>query len=383
MIYLDNGATTFPKPPGVSNAVNQAIKEYGANPGRGGHKLSLRASEEIYNCRTKAAKFFNAENEENVIFTSNCTHGINTIIKGYLGKGDHVVISNMEHNSVTRPLTALKERGVTFTEATVFPGDNDETLNSFRNAINPRTKLVICTHASNVFGVRLPIERITALSHQYGIKVLVDGAQSAGVLPIDIKNSAIDFFATAGHKGLYGPMGTGILIISNDDGVATLMEGGTGSGSASYVQPQIVPDRFESGTPNLPGIAGLSKGFDFLNKTKIENIAAHEMSLIQRLYKKLAIMDHITLYTDTPDILYSVPVLSFNVVGKDSEDVAAYLDKNYGIAVRAGLHCAPSAHIAMNTIETGTVRISPSYFNSTNHIDTLIAALHKIKLADL
>lgn len=379
MIYLDNGATTFPKPQTVTTAVNQALKYYGANPGRSGHRLSLKASEEIYKCRVKTAKFFNCSNEEQVVFTSNCTHGLNIVIKGFLQEGDHVVISNMEHNSVTRPLTELKNKGITFTQATVFPGNNDETLNSFRNAINPKTKLAVCTHSSNVFGVRLPVERITALCHQYGVKVLIDGAQSAGVLPVNIDDSGIDFFASAGHKGLYGPMGTGILIVKDHKNLSTLMEGGTGSNSLSLLQPDIMPDKFESGTPNLPGIAGLSKGIDFVIKNKQENIAEHEMTLVRHLYKHFSQMEKVILYTDYPSLESFTPVLSFNVKDHNSEYVAEYLNKNYDIAVRAGLHCAPAAHIAMNTIDTGTVRICPSIFNTKGQIDVLIKAIEKIK----
>lgn len=379
MIYLDNGATTFPKPPQVVYAVNEALKLYGANPGRSGHRLSLKASEEIYKCRTQAAEFFGVEQEENVIFTSNCTHGLNIVIKGYLKSGDHVVISNLEHNSVVRPITELKKIGVTYTQATVFPGDNDATLNSFRHAINAKTKLVVCTHASNVFGVRLPVERITALCHQYGIKVLIDGAQSAGVLPVNIQEFDIDFFAAAGHKGLYGPMGTGILIVKDGDCLETLSQGGTGSSSVSFAQPNIMPDKFESGTPNLPGIAGLSRGFAFIKHHKLENIAAHEMKLIRRLYHKLSTMEKIILYTPEPTLACAVPVLSFNIKDMDSEYVAAYLNKKHDIAVRAGLHCSPAAHTSMNTLDIGTVRVSPSYFNTAGQIDVLIHALQKIK----
>ncbi|GHU82195.1 cysteine desulfurase [Clostridia bacterium] len=379
MIYLDNGATTFPKPPQVISAVGEALKSYSANPGRSGHKLSLRASQEIYNCRLKLAEMFGISKEENVIFTQNCTHGINTVLHGYLKEGDHVVISNLEHNSVTRPLTELANKGITFTQAQVYAGNIDATLNSFKNAINEKTKLIVCTHASNVFGIRIPVHQIASLCHQYGIKVLVDGAQSAGVLPINVEKMGIDFLALAGHKGLYGPMGTGVLIMQEPNDLASLSQGGTGSSSASYSHPNIMPDKFESGTPNLPGIVGLSKGIDFIKKNKIDNIAAHEINLVQRLYNKLIQIDKIILYTPYPVIEDSVPVVSFNVKGIESEGVADYLNRKYDIATRAGLHCAPSAHIFMNTLDTGTVRISPSFFNTAAQIDTLVEALVKIK----
>lgn len=379
MIYLDSGATTYPKPQSVIQAVNMALKNYGANPGRSGHKLSLKASEEIYSCRVKIAKFFGVEREENVIFTSNCTHALNIVISGYLNPDDHVVISSLEHNSVVRPVEELKKIGVTYTQATVYPNDDDATVDSFRKALNAKTRLVICMHASNVFGVKLPVERITALCHQYDIKVLIDGAQSAGIFPINIKDVGVDFYATSGHKGLYGPMGTGILIVKDGSCLNSLSQGGTGSSSISFSQPEIMPDKFESGTPNLPGIAGLNKAIDFINNNKIENIALREMKLIERLYDKLNNMKNVILYTEKPTIENSAPVLSFNIKELDSEYVAAYLNKEYDIAVRAGLHCSPAAHIAMNTIDTGTVRITPSYFNTQRHIDTLLFALQKIK----
>ncbi|HHZ06117.1 MAG TPA: aminotransferase class V-fold PLP-dependent enzyme [Clostridiales bacterium] len=380
MIYLDNGATTFPKPPQVITAVNDAMRLYGANPGRSGHRLSLKAAEEIYNCRVKAAKLFGVKNEENVVFTNNCTHGLNIVIKGYLKDGDHVVTSNLEHNSVTRPLTEMAAKGITFTEATVYEDDDEKTMQSFRAAMNEKTRLVVCTHASNVFGIRLPVERITAMCHQYGIRVLIDGAQSAGILPVEFDKYNMDFFATAGHKGLYGPMGTGVLIVRDNNILSTLMEGGTGSTSISYSQPSIMPDKFESGTPNMPGIAGLSRGLDFINIKTINKISYHEMSLITYLYDSFQKNSKIKLYNiKRPNIKHCVPVLSFNVTGYDSEYVAAYLNKKYDIAVRAGLHCAPSAHNAMNTIDIGTVRVSPSYFNTKNQIYTLVRAIEQIR----
>lgn len=212
MIYLDNAATTYPKPASVQNTVQIALKKYGANPGRAGHAMSLAAAEEIYRCRTAAADFFKAPGPECVAFTLNCTHAMNYVLKGLLKPGDHVVTSSLEHNAVMRPLQKLSENGVMFTVAKVFPGDNDATLNAFRNAIRENTKLIVCTHASNVWGIRLPVERIAALGHLYNIPIVVDCAQSAGVLPIDMAESGFDYLCVAGHKGLYGPMGTGMLV---------------------------------------------------------------------------------------------------------------------------------------------------------------------------
>lgn len=379
MIYLDNAATTFPKPPAVSAAVNEALRVYGANPGRSGHKQSMRSAKEIYDCRGMAAALFHAENVEDVVFTLNCTHSLNIVFKGLLKSGDHVVTSDMEHNSVMRPLHELAKKGVTFTQAKVYPGDNDKTVDSFRNALGPDTKLVVCTHASNVWGARLPIGRIGALCHEYGIQFMVDAAQTAGTLPIDIQDMHIDYLCAAGHKGLYGPMGTGILITTCADKLSTLTEGGTGSSSISYEHPLQMPDKFESGTPNLPGIAGLKAGIAFVSRVKQENIARHEIELMRRLYDKFANLNHVLLYTEKPGLDHFAPVLSFNVKGIDSETVAEYLNRNYDIALRAGLHCAPAAHSAMGTLETGAVRVSPSYFTNAAQIDRLALGVMRIR----
>ena len=265
MIYFDNGATTFPKPRAVVNAVDRTMRYYGANPGRSGHNMSLKASEIMYDCRKNAAKLFNADSPEKIIFASNCTAALNYVIKGILKEGDHAVISSLEHNAVLRPLENLKDNGVEYSIADYSP-DDEETINNFRNAITPNTKLVICTHASNVFGVRLPVERIAALCRIHGVLFCVDAAQTAGVVPISLKDSCIDYLCTAGHKGLYGSMGTGILAINSETLPESLIQGGTGSFSSDRKQPAILPDRYESGTPNLPGIAGLNEGIKFVMK---------------------------------------------------------------------------------------------------------------------
>ena len=246
MIYFDNGATTFPKPRSVVNAVNYAITQIGANPGRGGHKMAMKASEVLYDCRKNAAELFDIDNPENVIITNNCTTALNTVIKGILKSGDHAVISSYEHNAVVRPLEYLKTKGVDYSIAEIEFGDTEKTIDNFRNSFKANTKLVICTHASNVFGVRLPIERIAALCKLNGILFCTDAAQTAGIIPISMKNSDIDFLCTAGHKGLYGPMGTGLLIINSEVIPESLTQGGTGSLSAQINQPEILPDKFEA-----------------------------------------------------------------------------------------------------------------------------------------
>lgn len=379
MIYLDNGATTFPKPSCVINAVNKAFRDYGANPGRGGHRMAIKASEEIYNCRRAIAALYNISDAENVIFTNNCTTALNTVIKGVLKPGDHAVISCLEHNAVVRPLEKLKKQGITYTAAQVFPGNNEKTIDSFRNSMNESTRLVICTHASNVFGIRLPVERIAALCHMYNIPICVDAAQTAGLVPVDLADSKIDYLCAPGHKGLYGPMGTGFLIINTDKIPDSLTEGGTGTNSQMTGQPQLLPDKFESGTPNLPGIAGLRAGVELVGRKTENRIFSHEIRLIQKLYKELSDNKNILLYTDFPDDSHFVPLLSFNVKGRESEEISSYLNKNYGIATRSGLHCCPLAHRFMGTDSVGTVRVVPSVFTIDSDISTLIYALMKFK----
>lgn len=377
MIYLDNAATTFPKPRQVLYAANHAMSRFGANPGRSGHRLSMEAAEAVYRCRVAVANFFHCECPECVAFTLNCTYAINMVLKGLLKKGDHVVCSNLEHNAVMRPLYAMKEQGVTFTEATVYEGDNDATVNSFRKALQANTALVICTQASNVTGVRVPIERIAALCKEYGIPIAVDCAQSAGVLPIDLEEIGIDYLCAPGHKGLYGPMGTGLLVTKKGEMLRTIIEGGTGTSSSDYLHPVEMPERFEAGTPNLSGIVGLRAGIEFLNEKTPKRIYLHEMQLIQHLYEQLSHRKEIILYTNPPTVTHHVPVLSFNVEGVDSETVGKLLN-DHGIAVRAGLHCAPAAHTAIGTLDCGTVRISPSAFTTREEINYVVRVLPKI-----
>lgn len=379
MIYLDNAATTFPKPRSVYDSVSLAMKKYIANPGRSGHKPSIDAAIEIYNCRKSIADLFNAGGPENVMFTLNCTLASNMVLKGLLTPGDHVVLSCLEHNAVVRPLKALESKGVSLTVANVHPSDNEQTLNSFRSAINEKTKLIVCMHASNVFGLKMPISRIAAMGHQYGIPIMVDAAQSAGLVNIDVSEDKIDYLCLAGHKGLYGPMGTGILITANGDKLRTIIQGGTGINSISYTQPELPPEKFESGTPNMIGISGLHAGVNFVSKVGERAISAHEFKLIKWLYDELKLIKNVILYTSKPNDEYFVPLLSFNVKDKNSEFVASMLNKN-GIYVRAGLHCAPFAHKFFNTLEQGTVRVCPSFFTRPEEIKKFIFTLKKIIL---
>lgn len=378
MIYFDNGATTYPKPKSVVRAVNDALTKYGANPGRSGHKMSLKAAETIYDCRSNASKLFGVDNPENIIFTLNCTTALNTVIKGVLSNGGHAVISSLEHNAVVRPLEKLKSRGVSYSIAEYVPYDDESTIENFRNAFNANTKLVICTHASNVFGFKLPIERIAALCRLNGILFCLDAAQTAGLISYKLNDSCIDFLCTAGHKGLYGPMGTGLLVINSDIHPESLIEGGTGSMSYEQNQPEILPDKYESGTQNLSGIAGLNEGIKFVLSRTPERIFEHEMKLAQRMYDKLSAIEDINLYTVRPIEEFFVPVISFNLSETDCEEIAMKLSEN-NIAVRAGLHCAPLAHKSLNTINTGTVRAVVSVFNSIGDIDYFYSVIYRIK----
>lgn len=375
MIYLDNGATSFPKPLSVRQNVDISLKKFSANPGRSGHSLSLRAAKEIFECRKRLKELFNVNSEEEIIFTENCTMALNTVIFGLLSEGDHVLISSMEHNSVTRPLESLKDKGVTYSTFD-YSYDDNETVDNVRNLIKPETKLVICTHASNVFGFRFPIERICALCHAYGILFCVDSAQSAGVFDIDVGTNQYDFVCMSGHKSLYGPMGTGVLILNNRN-LKPLLYGGTGTESVKKSQPEGLPEKFESGTQNMNGISGLKAGVDFVKNRGIKNIYNHEYKLAKRLFNGLANNRKVITYNKSFDYGKVAPVVSFNIDGVYSENLVAKLNK-YGIMTRGGLHCSPLAHTTMNTIENGTVRVVPGAFNTINDINYLLNVIRKL-----
>lgn len=377
MIYLDNGATSFPKPLSVRQNVDISLKKFSANPGRSGHSLSLRAAKEIFECRKRLKELFNVNSEEEIIFTENCTMALNTVIFGLLSEGDHVLISSMEHNSVTRPLESLKDKGVTYSTFD-YSYDDNVTVDNVRNLIKPETKLVICTHASNVFGFRFPIERICALCHAYGILFCVDSAQSAGVFDIDVGTNQYDFVCMSGHKSLYGPMGTGVLILNNRN-LKPLLYGGTGTESVKKSQPEGLPEKFESGTQNMNGISGLKAGVDFVKNRGIKNIYNHEYKLAKRLFNGLANNRKVITYNKSFDYGKVAPVVSFNIDGVYSEDLVAKLDK-YGIMTRGGLHCSPLAHTTMNTIENGTVRVVPGAFNTINDINYLLNVIRKLTI---
>lgn len=376
MIYLDNSATTYPKPEAVRRAVGQALTQYGANPGRAGHRFAMKTAEAVFRARRLAADFFGEERIENVIFTPGCTQSLNMVLKGRLRPGDHVVISCLEHNAVYRPVAALASEGVHHTVARVFPGDDGRTLESIESCLKSNTKMVVCTHGSNVFGIRLPIEDIGRLAHAHHAEMTLDAAQSAGVAEYDLRQMPVDFLCCSGHKGLYGPMGIGLLI-ARGERLKPFVRGGTGSQSALTEQPEEYPDRLESGTPNVPGILGLEAGIRFVQQKGARRIAEHETELVRRLHQRLAQNPRVQLYTPIPEMGRCFPVLSFNVLDLPSEETAQRLNKA-GFAVRAGLHCAPLAHSWMGTLENGTVRVSVSAFNNRQEIDALAEALKDI-----
>ena len=375
MIYFDNAATSGTKPKEVIEAVDKALKYYSANAGRSGHKASIKSAEAVFNAREKAARFFSCKSAENVIFTSGCTHSINCVLKGVLRKGDRVIISSLEHNALVRP---LKKIGVGFDIAQVSLEDDNITVKNFESLIKPNTRLIFCMAASNVIGKTLPLEKIGALCKARGLLFAVDAAQGAGVMPIDMKKMNIDYLCVAPHKGLYAPMGIGILLC-NKPIENTLIEGGTGTNSLEIQQPRQSPEKHESGTLNIPGILGLSAGIDFVSKKGIERIYNHEMSIINFIYSKLKSNPDIIFYTPQMKAWEYMPVLSLNVKGMNSEETAAILSEN-DIAVRGGYHCAPLAHKMLGTLDEGTVRISASAFNTKAEAEKLVYILNNINL---
>lgn len=361
MVYWDNAATTWKKPTVVRETVCQALGLYGANPGRAGHEMSLKTAEQVFFARQAVADFFGLSDPTGVVFTLNCTAALNTVIRGVLEEGGRALTSDLEHNAVMRPLAALSEAYPRY-DVVTWCADEDELVERFRRAIRPDTRLLICTHASNVFGVTLPIRKLGELAHRYGLLFCVDAAQTAGVLPINMERDHIDYLCVAAHKGLYAPMGTGILLCRETEKIPPLVRGGTGSQSLSLLQPEALPDRLESGTPNVSGICGVRAGVGFVKNIGRNKIYMHEMELLQYVYDRLKVCPNVHLYTSRPQIGDTCPVLSANVGDLPSEEVAAILNEHH-IAVRAGLHCAPSAHRHFGTLQQGTVRLAPSAFS--------------------
>ena len=362
MIYFDNSATSYPKPWNVKQKIYEAMHLYSFNSGRGGYKASLRAAEKIYSVREKIADMFCCD-AENVAFTKNCTEALNIAIKGSVKKGSHIVISSLEHNSVSRVIYKLFNDGIIDYSIAPFSFDKNETVKNFESAITPETALVVCTAASNAFGCLMPVREIGALCRKRNIRFVVDAAQSAGIYPINMVKDNIDILCAPGHKSLMGPMGTGFIAFRVKTVLKTITEGGTGSNSLSFIQPLALPDRYESGTLNNIGIIGLGAGIDYINNIGIDDMNYHEIKLIQLLYEALSNIDGVKLYTPFPESDSSLPVLSFNK-GKTSSEETALMLSEKNICTRAGYHCAPLAHEHFNTLDTGTVRVSLGWFNT-------------------
>ncbi|MBC5722340.1 Probable cysteine desulfurase [uncultured Flavonifractor sp.] len=368
MIYLDSAATTLQKPPSVARATAHAI-DHLASPGRGGHRPAMAAADTAFACREEAAALFHVTSVDQVVFTFNATHGLNIAIKTLVHPGDRVVISGYEHNAVTRPLHAIPEVEILVARSPLF--DRQGMIDSFRRCLDQGADAAICTHVSNVFGFILPIQEIAELCRQREVPLIVDASQSAGVLPLDIQELGAAFVAMPGHKGLYGPQGTGLLLCNRDP--TPILEGGTGSESLKQSMPQFLPDRLEAGTHNIAGVAGLLEGLRFLRRRDIRWIAGHESRLIQRMGNGLSRLPGVEVFQASMPKAQS-GVLSFRIKGRDCEDVGEALGDR-GFALRAGLHCAPEAHRTAGTLETGTVRASVSAFNTEMEIDRFLRAI--------
>lgn len=378
MIFLDNAAGSYPKPQQVVQAMGRALEDYGANPGRGGYELSLRASRAVYQAREKAAEFFGCPNPERLIFTSGATESLNIALFGYLKKGDHVIYSGMEHNALWRPLMRLVELGTITATCVKADRYGYVHISDFQAAIRPQTALICCLHASNVTGCVQPLGQLGIIAASHKIPLLTDVAQSAGLLPISVADGHIALLAFAGHKGLYGPSGIGGLYVDEKIELQPLIYGGTGSNSDQWQQPDYYPDRLESGTANFAGIIGLSTALDFVNECGIDSFFARADSLCNRFIEGAGNIKGITLYLPRWQCR-RLPVVSLNIKGLDSAEAAAALDEEYGIAVRSGLHCSPLAHKSIGTESLGgALRFSFGCFNTENQVERVLLSLRSL-----
>jgi cysteine desulfurase family protein len=379
MIYFDNAATSWPKPLEVKEAMIRFMEEIGANPGRSGHLLSIEAARLLYETREALSTLFHVKDPSRIVFTLNATESINLALKGLLKPGDHIITSSMEHNSVMRPLRDLEKKGV---ELSIIPCSSNGTLDpqDFQRKVKSNTKMIILNHASNVIGTLLPIKEVGLIAREHHLLFLVDAAQTAGAYPIDMETDKIDFLAFTGHKSLYGPQGTGGLIIGEriqEKEMIPLKQGGTGSRSEFEEQPDFLPDRFESGTPNGVGIAGLLAGIQFVLKKGVKYIRQHENSLIEKLIEGFKDIPRVKLY-GSENKEKRIATFSFNIDQLSPSNVSFHLEREFGILCRPGLHCAPSAHKTIGTFPEGTVRFSLSYFNTEEEVDRAIQAINSI-----
>ena len=371
-IYFDNAATTFPKPDCVLEAVYEYMKNNGMNVGRGAYSAAFLAAGAVYETRERLCRLFNFDKPSNVVFTANVTEALNIVIKGFLKEGDHVLVSSLEHNSVMRPLNQLVKKGVTFDR---FECDNKGRLIIDESLIKENTKAVIMTHASNVFGTVMPFEEVGAVCKKHGLKFIADCAQSGGSLDVDMKKMNIDALCFTGHKGLFGPQGIGGFIITDEmaDLVEPVISGGTGSVSDSEEIPAFLPDKFEAGTLNIPGIVGLGAGLKFIEETGIENIRKKEMELTEKFIDGVRDIDGFEV-VGIDGIEGRTAVVSLKSK-YDTAECAFNLDREAGIMTRVGMHCAPNAHKVMGTFPEGTIRFSFGYFNTIEEIEYALDAL--------
>ena len=375
MIYFDNGATGYPKPPDVAEKVKDYLLNIGATSGRSGHKLALKAEKIVYAARENLASLFNIKDSSRVVFTSGATESLNTVIFGFLNEGDEVSVTSMEHNAVMRPLRYLeKEKNI---KINILQADTKGKvdLKEITDKITDKTKLIIINHASNIIGSVISLEEVGKLKRN--ALLLVDAAQSGGTCHVDVVKDNIDFLAFTGHKGLMGPSGTGGLYVRKGIDLRPLKLGGTGSISEKEEQPDFYPDRMESGTLNVAGISGLRASTDFILKTGMKKIYEHKMKLSSYFMEKIFPLNEVELYgPDEPENV--LPVFSIDIKDRDPSEIAFLLDREYDICVRAGLHCAPAAHKTIGSYPKGTVRISAGYFNTEEEIDFLVSSLRKI-----
>ena len=377
IIYFDNAATTFPKPPGVTRAVIDCMESYCGNAGRGSHHLAMRSAEAVYNAREAVASLFSAE-PENVVFTLNTTYALNMAIKGVMGRGGHVLISNMEHNSVLRPIARLSQDGRSrYDVFTAYSRHKrltpKEILSDITSRLRPDTRAIVCIHSSNICSYSLPIREIGQFCRRHGLTFIVDAAQSAGHIPINMEQDCIDILCLPAHKGLYAPQGVGIMILRRGMRIDTLIEGGNGVHSLDLSMGDSAPERYEGGTLCLPAIVGLSRGIEFINQIGLDTIAAHEKKLCQRLLERFDSIRRINVY-DSED---AGGVILFNVDGIASDRVGELLSAK-GFCLRTGFHCSALAHRSLSTDRIGGVRISFGIFNTENEVDALCSAVSDI-----
>ncbi|HAA42583.1 MAG TPA: aminotransferase class V-fold PLP-dependent enzyme [Ruminiclostridium sp.] len=377
MIYFDNAATSFPKPKRVYEEMLWCMEKYCANPGRGGHKMSLESGRAVLKVREIISDFFNIKNPMQVVFTKNATEAINIAIKGVLKEGDHVITTCMEHNSVIRPLKALEKENII--ELTIVPGDEfgEVDAEDIRRAIKGNTRLIVSTLSSNVNGIIMPVKDIGSIAKEKGVLFLVDAAQGAGSIKIDVEELNIDMLAFPGHKGLLGPQGTGGLYVREGIKINPLILGGTGSNSESFMQPETFPDIFESGTINTPGIVGLGYGIEYINRMGLDNINILKHKLVKTIYEGLSELRNVKIYS-RPEISKNSGIIAFNFDDVESNEVSYVLDKVYNVATRSGLHCSPLAHTTLKTIKTGAVRISVGCFNTLEEVKIVLKFLKEI-----